>query len=107
MRSIEPGIQTHGQCLFLDSGVRAGANPGMTMRSHAAQGDTLMTRLIRLFRAAAALAVAGILGTAPALAQQLPSGDIHLICGFQAGSGADAIVHGGSGLASNMQPSRA
>lgn len=46
------------------------------------------------FRAAVVVAAiaAGWAGAAPAVAQQYPSQDIHMICGAPAGSGADLIV---------------
>lgn len=49
----------------------------------------MLPRNVRSLVLAAALALP--LG-APAIAQQYPSQDIHLICGFAAGSGADIIV---------------
>ena len=50
-----------------------------------------MKRREMLGLTASALAF-GVAGTKGAFAQQYPSNDIHLICGFPAGSGADAIV---------------
>ena len=50
-----------------------------------------MASKARLFAAAAALGLA-VVASQPVLAQQYPSQDIHLICGFAAGSGADVIV---------------
>src|ERR1700761_781791 len=42
--------------------------------------------------AAAGTLLALLLAAAPAAAQTYPSADIHLICGYPAGSGADIIV---------------
>ena len=50
-----------------------------------------MKRREMLGLAAGALAF-GVAGGNRAFAQQYPSADLHLICGFPAGSGADAIV---------------
>jgi tripartite-type tricarboxylate transporter receptor subunit TctC len=50
-----------------------------------------MTSTLRSFAAAATLGIAAATSQ-PAVAQQYPSQDIHLICGFAAGSGADVIV---------------
>jgi tripartite-type tricarboxylate transporter receptor subunit TctC len=53
--------------------------------------------MLRLTAGALALGVTGV--GRSAFAQQYPANDIHLICGFPAGSGADAIVrHYGEGL---------
>ena len=43
----------------------------------------------------------GLIGAAPVSAQQYPAQDIHLICGFAAGSGADVIVRF---IAEKMKP---
>src|SRR5262245_40283083 len=45
-----------------------------------------------LLRSAGALALAGAAGITPARAQDYPSQDLHLICGFPPGSGADVLV---------------
>jgi tripartite-type tricarboxylate transporter receptor subunit TctC len=50
-----------------------------------------MTSKLCSFAAAAALGLVAV-ATQPATAQQYPAQDIHLICGFAAGSGADVIV---------------
>src|SRR6187402_99678 len=50
-----------------------------------------MTSKLRSFTAAAVFGFAAATSQT-AVAQQFPSQDIHLICGFAAGSGADVIV---------------
>jgi tripartite-type tricarboxylate transporter receptor subunit TctC len=50
-----------------------------------------MTSKLCSFVAAVALGLVAV-ATQPATAQQYPAQDIHLICGFAAGSGADVIV---------------
>lgn len=47
--------------------------------------------MVPIRRICTALAI-GMVSTYPAVAQQYPAQDIHLICGFAAGSGADVIV---------------
>jgi tripartite-type tricarboxylate transporter receptor subunit TctC len=54
----------------------------------------------RTYVAAATLACAGV-ATQPASAQQYPAQDIHLVCGFAPGSGADVIVRF---IAEKMRP---
>ena len=45
-----------------------------------------------LLRSAGAFALASVAGVVPALAQEYPSQDLHLMCGFPPGSGADVLV---------------
>ncbi|HWM45933.1 MAG TPA: tripartite tricarboxylate transporter substrate binding protein [Xanthobacteraceae bacterium] len=59
----------------------------------------MLPRNVRRFVLAAALALP--LGAPRAVAQQYPTQDIHLICGFAAGSGADIIVRF---IAEKMKP---
>jgi tripartite-type tricarboxylate transporter receptor subunit TctC len=51
----------------------------------------LITRK-ELLRSTGALALCGAVGTRGAHAQDYPSQDVHLICGFPPGSGADVFV---------------
>ncbi len=59
-----------------------------------------MVRNSRSLMLAAALALCGA-AASPAVAQQYPAQDIHLVCGFAAGSGADVIVRF---IAEKMKP---
>src|SRR5689334_20170551 len=55
----------------------------------------------RHWRLGAIAVVFALTGAAPVSAQQWPAQDIHLICGFAAGSGADVIVRF---MAEKMKP---
>jgi tripartite-type tricarboxylate transporter receptor subunit TctC len=52
----------------------------------------MMITRAELLRGSCALLLASAAGSEPALAQEYPNSDIHLICGFPPGSGADVLV---------------